>query len=74
MKNYISTAQAGKMLGVTKETIYNYCNRGILGGIVYKVGKNRAWKVDKASVELLLKEGKFQSTLQLKKELQGSLF
>lgn len=71
---YISVAQACKKLGVSRETIYNYCKRGLLGGQYIKVNTKGTWKVDAESVELLLESGKFKSILQVKKEQQYSLF
>ena len=31
-KKYLSVAQVAKRLGVSTETVYNYCKRGLLGG------------------------------------------
>ena len=45
-KKYISVAQVAKRLGVSTETVYNYCKQGILGGQYIKVNKKGTWKVD----------------------------
>lgn len=71
---YISVAQASKKLQVSRETVYNYCKSGLLGGQYIKVNKKGTWKIDAESVELLLNNSTFKSTLQLKKESQYSLF
>ena len=54
MKKYISVAQTAKKLGVSVETVYSYCKKGVLGGRYIKVGKRGSWKVDVESIELLL--------------------
>lgn len=73
-KKYISVAQVAKRLGVSTETVYNYCKQGILGGQYIKVNKKGTWKVDIESLELLEKESSFKSSRQIKKELNYSLF
>jgi len=73
-KKYISVAQVAKRLGVSTETVYNYCKQGILGGQYIKVNKKGTWKVDIESLELLEKESCFKSSHQIKKELNYSLF
>lgn len=70
---FISAGQAAKKLGVTEETIYSYCKKGILGGQYFKIEKKGRWRIDLNSVELLLEDSTFKSTLQLK-EIQYSLF
>lgn len=71
---YISVAQASKRLQVSRETIYNYCKKGLLGGQYIKVNSKGTWRIDEQSVALLLENSSFKSTLQLKKEQQYSLF
>lgn len=71
---YISVAQASKKLQVSRETIYNYCKKGLLGGQYIKVNTKGTWKIDEESLKLLLESGKFKSILQIKKEQQYSLF
>lgn len=73
-KKYLSVAQVAKRLGVSTETVYNYCKRGLLGGQYIKVNKKGTWKVDVESLELLEKESSFKSSRQIKKELNYSLF
>ncbi|PID67112.1 MAG: DNA-binding protein, partial [Fusobacteriales bacterium] len=55
-------------------TVYSYCKKGILGGQYFKIEKKGRWRIDLNSVELLLKSSSFKSTLQLKNEMQYSLF
>ncbi len=71
---YISAVQAAKKLGVSEETVYTYCKKGLLGGQYFKVEKKGRWRIDLNSVELLLESSSFKSTLQLKNEMQYSLF
>ena len=73
-KKYLSAAQVAKRLGVSTETVYNYCKRGLLGGQYIKNNKKGTWKIDLESLELLEKESTFKSSRQIKKELNYSLF
>lgn len=73
-KKYLSVAQVAKRLGVSTETVYNYCKRGLLGGQYIKNNKKGTWKIDLESLELLEKESTFKSSHQIKKALNYSLF
>jgi len=55
-KKYLSVAQVAKRLGVSTETVYNYCKRGLLGGQYIKNNIKGTWKIDLESLELLEKE------------------
>lgn len=73
-KKYLSVAQVAKRLGVSTETVYNYCKRGLLGEQYIKNNIKGTWKIDLESLELLEKESTFKSSHQVKKELNYSLF
>lgn len=73
-KKYLSVAQVAKRLGVSTETVYNYCKRGLLGGQYIKNNVKGTWKIDLESLELLEKESTFKSSHQIKKGLNYSLF
>lgn len=73
-KKYLSVAQVAKRLGVSTETVYNYCKRGLLGGKYIKNNVKGTWKIDLESLELLEKESTFKSSHQVKKELNYTLF
>ena len=74
MAKYISVAQAAKHLGVSTETIYNYCRQGLLGGQYIKIRQKGTWRVDIESLELLEKDSIFKSTYQIKKNKEFNLF
>ena len=71
---YISVAQASNKLNVSIGTIYNYCKVGTLGYRCIKNAKRYTWQIDLESLELLEKENSYKSILQVKKDLQYSLF
>ena len=73
-KKYISVAQASNRLNVSIGTIYNYCRSGTLGYRCIKNLKRYTWQIDLESLELLEKESSYKSSLQIKKDLQYSLF
>lgn len=73
-KKYLSVAQVAKRLGVSTETVYNYCKRGLLGGQYIKNNVKGTWRIDIESLELLEKDSTFKSSRQVKKELNYSLF
>nr|DAP13788.1 MAG TPA: Regulatory protein [Caudoviricetes sp.] len=73
-KKYISVAQASNRLNVSIGTIYNYCRTGALGYRCIKNLKRYTWQIDLESLELLEKESSYKSSLQIKKDLQYSLF
>ena len=73
-KKYLSVAQVAKRLGVSTETVYNYCKRGLLGWQYIKNNIKGSWKIDLESLELLEKESTFKSSHQIKKDLNYSLF
>lgn len=73
-KKYLSVAQVAKRLGVSTETVYNYCKRGLLGGQYIKNNIKGTWKVDLESIELLEKESTFKSSHQIKKNKELNLF
>jgi hypothetical protein len=73
-KKYISVAQASNRLNVSISTIYNYCKTGTLGYRCIKNAKRYTWQIDLESLELLEKDNSHKSILQVKKDLQYSLF
>ncbi|MEJ6468450.1 helix-turn-helix domain-containing protein [Fusobacterium nucleatum] len=73
-KKYITVAQASNRLNVSIGTIYNYCKTGTLGYRCIKTSKRYTWQIDLESLELLEKESSYKSSLQIKKDLQYSLF
>ena len=73
-KKYISVAQASNRLNVSIGTIYNYCKVGTLGYRCIKNFKRYTWQIDLESLELLERESSYKSSLQIKKDLQYSLF
>lgn len=74
MKKYITVSQAARKLGVSPETIYNYCKKGVLGGQYIRVNKKGNWKIDVDSIRLLIEKSSFKSSMQIKKEMQINLF
>jgi len=73
-KKYISVAQASSRLNVSIGTIYNYCKTGTLGYRCIKNSKRYTWQIDLESLELLEKNNSHKSILQVKNDLQYSLF
>ena len=49
-KKYLSVAQVAKRLGVSTETVYNYCKRGLLGGQYIKNKIKGTCKIDLESL------------------------
>ena len=74
MAKFVSVAQAARRLGVSTETIYNYCRQGLLGGQYIRVNKKGTWRINVESIDLLESDSSFISTRQLKKSLNYSLF
>ena len=73
-KKSISVAQASSRLNVSIGTIYNYCKTGTLGYRCIKNSKRYTWQIDLESLELLEKNNSHKSILQVKNDLQYSLF
>ena len=74
MAKFVSVAQAARRLGVSTETIYNYCRQGLLGGQYIRVNKKGTWRINVESIDLLESDSSFISARQLKKSLNYSLF
>jgi excisionase family DNA binding protein len=77
MQDWMTTVEAGEYLGLTRQTIIQWCKRGVFPGAHLRYGSRKmGWMVPRAAVEEL-KRGERQGPIpdhipgQLERDISG---